>query len=671
MNYLFTLKIYYLFLIISIPLFFNYSYPQSDSSEVTQDIYSEIIDNTAEDIEEESDNILEDLEYMKENPVNLNNADIFDLQKIPFISTEQAEGILEYRNKFGRIFSPGELLLINGFDKNLINLIKPFVVTETGNNSSNSLPQYAKNNTSRKWGAEFRSRMYFALQKKKGFKDNKFEGSPLKNYNRVKFHMGKSAGINILSDKDEGERKLNDFTSFNIWVKNISFLKSFVLGDYCVEAGQGLVLWSSYTSPLGIDLFSPVMRSQKNIKPYTSSGESGFLRGAASTIYNGNFSLTLFYSDRSADTNIDSSSGIITSIKTDGYHRTVKEINKKENSKEVTAGSVFEYHSKNFIKTGLILTYANLDKPLKRNFMDPSDRFVNYSFYYDLFIDPAKISGETAFDNHNIAVINNIMCMISRKIISIASFRYYSPFYNSLQGLGFGEGSGTNNEIGFYSGLSYNSGVGKFLFYYDVYKYIRPGVNDIFPRKGRKISFSWISGRLSGCEFTVRYNFSQNQDKEPLNNIRIAGDYLKSKIRLEFKKYYRRLVIKSRIDYVYLTNSLNDLKESGFMISQDITYSPGQFLKLYGRMIFFGTKSFQTAVYEYENDLYGFYKSVALFGNGTRWYFILQISPLAGLKISLKYSETFKPGSKSSGSGYTLIEGDSERTAGLQLDFFL
>ncbi len=671
MNKRIIFDIYCLGAIFLIPVFSDYTYPQTDSSNSVQDIYTEIIDNSLEDKEEESDNVSDEFEYLKDNPVNLNYADLFELQNIPFISAEQAKDILEYRKKYGRLFSTEELLVINGFDKKLVNLIKPFVSIGTGNNDLNSSTNNSEDNTPVIWRAELRSRIYLSLQQKKGFKDKKFEGSPLKNYNRVKIHIGKSAGINILSDKDEGEKKINDFASFAVWIRNISFLKNFVLGDYCVEAGQGLSLWSSYSSPLGMDVFSPVMRSQKYIKPYSSSGESGFLRGAASTLGVGNFSLTLYYSDRLTDSNIDSSTGIITSVKSDGYHRTTGEINKKGNSREITAGSVLEYNFKNFLKSGLIINYSKLNKPMRQIFSDPTGKFLNYSFYYDLFLTPLKISGETAFDSRNIAVIDNFMCIVSRKIITLTSFRYYSPYYNCPHGLGFGEGSGTNNEIGFYTGVCYKTVLGKFQFYYDMYKNILPGPNDIFPGKGRKISLSWISGMLSGCEFTVRYNYSQNQVKETLNNLATAGTDSKSKIRLELKKNYGSLVIKSRIDYINLYGSVNGSTETGFMISQDIIYSHAGLFKLYGRIIFFGTKSFQTAVYEYENDMYGVYKSIALYGNGSRWYIILQISPLAGLNISFKYSETSKPGSKSSGTGYMLINGDLNSTAGLQLDFVL
>jgi hypothetical protein len=104
------------------------------------------------------------------------------------------------------------------------------------------------------------------------------------------------------------------------------------------------------------------------------------------------------------------------------------------------------------------------------------------------------------------------------------------------------------------------------------------------------------------------------------------------------------------------------------LILQDIRYSPTNNFNLYGRIIFFKTDSFNSAIYEYENNLTGVLTNIPLFGQGIRWYFLLRYRPHQSFTLSIKYSETHKPAEKSLGSGDNLIPGNLDNTVSLQLD---
>ncbi len=647
------------------------TYSQSDTLNAVEETYTQIIENTVEEHEEESDNYISELDMLRENPIDINTADIFELQRLPYITADKAKRIIDNRKKYGRIFSINELAGISGFDSDIISAITPFATAglpEITNKSSG----YAKNKNSRNnRDVTFRSRMILPLQMKKGFREYKYSGTPFKNYNRLHINLLKYGSINFLTDKDEGEAKLNDFTSFNLSIKRYYFLNSFILGDYYVEAGQGLALWGSYSGTAGIIPTSSTMKNQRNLVPYNSSGESGFFRGSAISFSVGEFNLSLFYSGNKIDANIDSSTNTVSSIKPDGYHRTITEQLKIRNTKEMVLGSVAEYYSKNLLKTGFVYCRTKYDKPIQTDYGEPASKFEIFSFYYYLYLKPVKLSGEAAYDLNNIAVISNLSFYIAPHVNSLVSFRYYSPFYNSMHGLGYCQGSNANNEIGFYTGLSFDYPFGKFLFYFDSFKHPLPVYNSLFPTKGYKTCFSFISRKFSDIQFSVKYNYSQNEQKATIGNLQAMINQSKNKFRLELKKYFSNIVVKSRIDFNWIYPYRQDSLDYGFMILNDLIYAPFNFLKLYGRIILFRTKTFETAVYEYENDMEGLFKSCALFGNGVRWYFMLKITPFNPITISLKYSETYKPNIKYTGSGYSEIEGGLDNVFGLQIDAHL
>ena len=104
------------------------------------------------------------------------------------------------------------------------------------------------------------------------------------------------------------------------------------------------------------------------------------------------------------------------------------------------------------------------------------------------------------------------------------------------------------------------------------------------------------------------------------------------------------------------------------MVFQDIRIAAHKNLNFSGRIIFFQTDSFNSAIYEFENDLLGVMPNLAMYGKGIRWYLIAKYKPLTYLSISAKYSETFKPDVTSLSSGDNEIIGNLDNRFSLQID---
>jgi hypothetical protein len=104
------------------------------------------------------------------------------------------------------------------------------------------------------------------------------------------------------------------------------------------------------------------------------------------------------------------------------------------------------------------------------------------------------------------------------------------------------------------------------------------------------------------------------------------------------------------------------------MVFQDVRYSPFQNISVDTRIILFQTDSFNSAIYEYENDLNGILSNVALYGEGLRWYFHIRFRPFNFLSLAVKYSETFKPLDKNLGSGLSEINNNLDNKLGFLLE---
>ncbi|MCX8009936.1 MAG: helix-hairpin-helix domain-containing protein, partial [Ignavibacteria bacterium] len=325
----------------------------------------DILEQTVQDAEDTQ--VYEIIEYLKENPLNLNKARTEELMKIPGITLGIANEIIEYRNTFGGFISVTELLSIKGIDKELYGRIKPyFIVTDIKqaefNSETNTWERVERQNFLQKLNLNYRTRTIRDLQTRKGFATGKFYNSPFKLYQRLKLNYDRTFFINLISEKDAGEKNLTDFISGNFAIKELSFIKSFVIGDYVLEFGQGLSLWRSIGFSKSSDAIFSIKKIGNGVIPYTSTDENQFFRGSAGTIKFSNFSLSAFYSTNTFDASIDSLTQLITSRTLDGFHRTDNELKKKNSSKEILLGGRVQ---------------VDIDKNLSLALMHYNSRFEN------------------------------------------------------------------------------------------------------------------------------------------------------------------------------------------------------------------------------------------------------------------------------------------------------
>jgi hypothetical protein len=237
--------------------------------------------------------IVERLNDFSEHPINLNNTDEETLKSLFLLTDLQISNLLLHRQLFGDFISIYELQSLEYLDLATIQLILPFVkVDDKLDNLHVSLKEIIRFGT-----FEILSRYQRTIESKKGYatvpdtiknqSNNYYYGSADHLYNRFKFSYRTNLSVGLTMEKDPGEQVVFnqqkngfDFYSFHAFYKGGKYIKSIALGDYQVQIGQGLNLWTGYAFGKTADVTN-VKKTASSIRPYSSVDEVRFLRGAA------------------------------------------------------------------------------------------------------------------------------------------------------------------------------------------------------------------------------------------------------------------------------------------------------------------------------------------------------------------------------------------------------
>lgn len=650
------------------------SFAQTDTLDLsTEGVLENLLQEPGE--EEDHSNFYDDIEQFLLNPIILNKAEISDLLQIPEMDYHSAELIINHRNKYGKFFSTDELNSVQGLDNDLMKKIKPFITIERTDIKppTDQQDERVSSPILSKVETLSRSRISSDLQLRKGFIENKFAGTKPKIYNRVILKYNKQYQFGFLTEKDAGETDINDFQSYHFSVQDIGILNNLILGDYLVEFGQGLVTWNPYSVTKGTDI-SYLFRNRKRIsKPYTSSSESKYLHGVLASFKLSDLFLTGFYSNAKIDAALDTISNSITSLPIDGLHRAESELQKSDKVKEKLWGARIDYSLSNQFQIGLLFLNSDFSNSFQPDgiFEKKGRNFNYYTTYYNLIINKINIFGEIAYNGTSVASLNSLQIFLGNNLRFVTSIRNYPRNYISLHGNAFGERSGaTNNEFGIFTGLKWRTSIGIINFYYDQFKFPFATYSNPIPSTGDEFLINYSFKPFPKFETTLRYKYEKKEINTAIENHNQLVKRIKQQPKFELIFYpTKQLRLKGRFEYNSYRIPDLKLKEEGYLFFQDIRFSPLYDFNIYARIVFFSTDSFNSAIYQFENDLNGVMTNRPLYGEGIRWYIITKYKPFANIVFSLKYSETYKPDEDIIGSGLNEINGNLDNYISFQIDF--
>ena len=307
---------------------------------------------------------------------------------------------------------------------------------------------------------------------KTGNTEPSYLGSPVKVLSKYKFISGGLSG-GIMFEKDPGEKfisgdpPLPDFVSTYIAYTGRGFIRKIIIGDYSGRFGQGTNINTGIRT--GLSLTAPgYMASRNEIRPYTSTDENNYFRGAATELAYKNLGLTLFYSKNYLDASIVSDSGVNTnyfqSFYQGGIHNSTTSVQKKNVVADQTYGINLTYNLSN-VRIGFTWAEDKFSIPMIPEKDDPKEVFdftgdnnSIYSIYYNSLIKKILLYGEISINNSfRHAIVQGFSFRPSDRLSLNFLFRDYEAGYVSFHGRGPGIRSVTGNEQGILGNFSFEA----------------------------------------------------------------------------------------------------------------------------------------------------------------------------------------------------------------------
>ena len=662
------------------------------------DIIQQRIEFISEQVESEGldlTDVIEQLNFSYDNPINLNSAKMEDLQELGLLTDIQISDLLLHRRLFGKFISIYEIQGLQYWDMNTIRLVLPFIrVDDKLDQLHVGLKEAFQQG---KFEAYFRYQTI--VEDRAGYEDvpdsiqensnSYYYGNGDRYYTRLRFSYRTNLSVGITAEKDPGEQFFKgnqkngfDFYSAHAFYKGGKYFKSLALGDYQVQIGQGLNLWSGYAFGKTADVTN-VKKSANPLKPYTSVDETRFLRGAAFEVGYKDFSLTTFGSYKGVDASIIADSLVeeqefVSSINLTGFHRTNSEVARKNRLNEIIAGSNLRYRKRNF-QAGIAGVYQGYDRSFAKDTL-PYNQFdfrgkstVGLSADYSWVIKNFNFFGEIATSTHSWGLANVhgvLFSMDSRASMSIV-YRNYSKDYQTFYNAGFAEAGKAQNESGIYAGLKLNlSRQLSVNTYIDVFKFPWMKYQVDGPSNGHEFMIQPSYKPRRGTELYVRFREQRRQKNSRDSDGTITGleDITQRNYRLNLNfKVSESVTLKSRIEYVTI-NRASNTPEDGFIITQDILFKPKSFpVDLSLRYALFDTDSYDSRIYTYENNALYVFSVPSYYYRGSRAYAMIRYTFARKFDLWVRYGVSIYANRKTLGSGSEQITGNTKSDVTVQL----
>jgi hypothetical protein len=293
---------------------------------------------------------------------------------------------------------------------------------------------------------------------------------------------------------------------------------------------------------------------------------------------------------------------------------------------------------------------------------------------FKVILDEIQLYGEGArSQNGAFAALTGMDIDLGQGTEFSLTYRNFAKDYQTVFGAAFAESSGLpQNEEGLYLGFQQqlNDKI-NIRAYADQYRFPSQRLGLSRPGSGLdllgNVDIQW--SRQTEGYILIRHEVRDadfTQTDALGRELNIVGEQLRQSIRLHIEhQISRRFRWRSRIEGAYF-RAPGEEGEYGMLIYQDVRYVVGPKLQFDARLTFFDTESFDTRVYQFENDLLFVMTNAALSGRGQRYYVLAKYNPLKNLDLWLKFDSTIFDDRSTIGSGLDEIEGNVRSRIGVQ-----
>ncbi|MES2589525.1 MAG: hypothetical protein V4622_11150 [Bacteroidota bacterium] len=660
------------------------AFTQTKSEIIQQRI--ELISEQLETEELDLTNVIEQLNYYYDNKINLNNTDFETLEELGLLTEVQMNDVFLHIKQFGKFLTIYELQALRYWDLQTIQNVLPFVkVDDKLDQLHVSLAEALK------YGRfEVFLRYQRVPEKKAGYEyasdslkevsNSYYLGNADHYYTRVRYTYRTNLSVGITADKDPGEQFFKgtqkngfDFYSAHAFYKGGKYIKAVALGDYQIQIGQALNLWSGYAFGKTADVTN-IKKNAQALRPYSSVDENRFMRGAAIDMAYKDLGLTLFASMKKVDASIIEDSladdlEFASSIDLSGFHRTTSQVNKKDLLTERIVGGNLNYKIKS-LTVGVAAIGQSYNKDYSKA-IQPYNQFdfrgksmmslsADYSYVWrnvNLF---GEVSRSSYSKDH--AFLQGLIISLDSKASLSVLYRNYGKAYQTFYNNGFAEGSNTQNESGLYLGFRTKlASAWTANTYIDFFK--APWLKYLVeaPTTGYEFlnQISYKPNKVMEVYGRFRQQLRQKNSRDVFGAVTQVEDVIQRNFRLNFSyQVTEALQIKSRIEYVTI-NRPSNTPEQGMIFTQDLLIkSKSSHFDVALRYALFDTDSYDTRLYTFEANALNVFSVPAYYYQGSRGYITLRYSFLRKCDLWVKYGTYIYSNRTNLSSGAEAINGN-------------
>ena len=637
-------------------------------------------------------NLYDDYIYLHEHPININQADSVELQRLGFLTANQIEGIHYYIYRYGALRSVGELMLVPELDYATRQLLS-YVVTFGERAEEKASLRDTWHQMFTRGRSELSTRMDIPLYRQAGYAprtQGQLEAAPSRYYVgnalyhnlRYGYRYGSKLSWGFSAEKDAGEplftstQPFPDYLSGYVQLGDMGVLHQLVVGNYRLRFGQGLVMNSDFA--LGKTMLLQSLGKQSTmVTPHRGTGEDDYYTGAAVVIGWRQVQLTAFGSCRRFDATLDGA-GIAT-LRTGGYHRTLAERACRGN----TRGDLYGVHVA-YAAHGLHLGGTALYQSFNRNFTPSAQLYkryapqghsfanasVDYAWHHHRF----SVVGETAVDGKGAAATLNMVRVRATDRFNLTLLqRHYAHDYWALEAKSLSASSDVRNEGGVYLGVEW-----------------QPHQRLAITAYGDAYRFPYLRYRVSAPSYgadamaTVRYAVCDNHLLQLRYGYRLKQRDVADGYTLQEGTLVNECTHRLRLRWEgTLTPMLScqataescavqaEKFSSGYMANFQTTYAPlGEHhtWRVSAGVVAFLT-DYATRIYSYERGALYAYNYQMLYGKGCRSYLLVQYvhRAMPNLRALAKVGSTFYLDRTAIGSGAAMIADSHCEDVQLQL----
>lgn len=578
---------------------------------------------------------LEWLLSLEKHPLDMNQATVPELTALPYLSSEEATAIVTYRERIGKFEKTDDLLKVEGLDADQVNLLKRYLTV-----APLSPPRFH---------AEAILKLKRQTPRPTGFSvledSSRYLGNDLWLRSGIRVTYGETYRLVLGTSKSPGEEDFADAVVAGAEWKTGS--TRLLLGNYVLGFAQGLAFGRLHGFSRFSGKLAPSGQSAQALKLYQSNTPGTAFFGLAGQAGMGSLIFTAFGSRQALDATRDPQTGLVRTILTTGEHRSLDEKAKQAVLREEMGGGRLEWARRERLSLG-VTGYASRDNPSlspERNERRVYDfRGARNSILAadgEITLGKSRFFAEAgqSYGGGNAGVLGGLWAH-RPWAFSLTAWHYDPDFHNRYS---YGPcHSEPRNETG-----ALLMGKGRLptrtrLFgYYEGYRHPWRRYYEAFPTAGSEAGGEVSQALGRSLEVSLRRKVSQSEKnvsrEDGTSFLQPSARYL-----MRYEGLWHASPRTSlRLRYEQVRSKTGEQTSRGTSLSFAIRQKLGKTWRLASTLSVFHTDSYDSRLYQWEEDLPGVLTNSALYGRGRKAALYLEGNLLRYLTCSLRYANTY------------------------------